>query len=60
VVEKHELSVSLADLVLGDAALASEVLVGRGFGIGVGESTYLRERMREASFLFILGSKPPL
>lgn len=66
VVQKHDCSVGLADLVLCDAALAgSNVSVkcrGEDDAAGGerGGQTYLRDRINDASFLVILGSNPPL
>jgi hypothetical protein len=58
-VEKHEGSVGLADLVLGDGSLAEWDVSGLS-GVVELAKTYLSDRIRVASFLVILGSKPPL
>lgn len=62
-VEEHESSVGLADLVLGQRSLAGKGIVSMlaaNHGVVLGQVTYLRERISVASFLVIFGSKPPL
>jgi hypothetical protein len=72
VVEQHERAVSLSDLFLGDGALAIKegmlATASRGLALVPRDQlcgrksvvTYLSERISVASFLVILGSKPPL
>lgn len=59
VIQKHGGSVGLADLVLSDGTLAGSYVNNRPRSTPQ-NITYLSDRIKVASFLVILGSKPPL